>query len=78
MHVDAMTLAAVADEWKKLLIGARIDTIIQPTEHAIALQCYAPSSGQGQGGQKSLAVSFSASPASASSCYCFEAVKDCQ
>jgi predicted ribosome quality control (RQC) complex YloA/Tae2 family protein len=50
MHVDAMTLAAVADEWGKLLIGARIDTIIQPTEHAIALQCYAPG-GQGQGGQ---------------------------
>ncbi len=50
MHVDAMTLAAVADEWKKLLMGARIDTIIQPTEHAIALQCYASGS-QGQGGQ---------------------------
>jgi predicted ribosome quality control (RQC) complex YloA/Tae2 family protein len=42
MYVDAITLAAVADEWRKLLIGARIDTIIQPTEHAIALQCYAP------------------------------------
>lgn len=42
MYVDAITLAAVADEWRKLLTGARIDTIIQPTEHAIALQCYAP------------------------------------
>ena len=42
MYVDAITLEAVADEWRKLLIGARIDTIIQPTEHAIALQCYAP------------------------------------
>jgi predicted ribosome quality control (RQC) complex YloA/Tae2 family protein len=41
MHIDAMTLAAVADEWRMLLIGARIDTIIQPTEHAIAIQCYA-------------------------------------
>jgi predicted ribosome quality control (RQC) complex YloA/Tae2 family protein len=42
MYVDAMTLAAVLDEWHRLLIGARIDTIIQPTEHAIALQCYVP------------------------------------
>lgn len=58
MHIDAITLAAVADEWRSLLIGARIDTIIQPTEHAIAIQCYAPAriageqvSTQGQGGQ---------------------------
>lgn len=50
MHVDAITLAAVSDELRLLLTGARIDTIIQPTEYAIALQCYAPS-GQGQGGQ---------------------------
>lgn len=50
MYVDAITLAAVADEWQKLLIGARIDTIIQPTEHALALQCYAPAR-QDQGGQ---------------------------
>src|SRR5215469_10408751 len=42
MYIDAITLAAVADEWHKLLIGARIDTIIQPTEYALALQCYAP------------------------------------
>src|SRR6266704_3957599 len=42
MHVDAITLAAVADEWRLLLTGARIDTIIQPTEHSIAIQCYAP------------------------------------
>src|SRR5579863_257417 len=42
MYIDAITLAAVADEWRKLLTGARIDTIIQPTEHAIAFQCYAP------------------------------------
>ena len=40
MFVDAITLAAVADEWRKMLIGARIDTIIQPTEHALAIQCY--------------------------------------
>jgi predicted ribosome quality control (RQC) complex YloA/Tae2 family protein len=50
MHVDAMTLAAVADEWGVLLAGARIDTIIQPTEYALALQCYVPAR-QGQGGQ---------------------------
>ncbi len=50
MHVDAITLAAVADEWGVLLAGARIDTIIQPTEYALALQCYVPGS-QGQGGQ---------------------------
>src|SRR5258708_27194190 len=50
MHVDAMTLAAVSDEWRILLLGARIDSIIQPTEHAIALQCYAPGR-EGQGGQ---------------------------
>lgn len=51
MYVDAVTLAAVADEWRKLLIGGRIDTIIQPTEHAVALQCYAPSMQEGQGGK---------------------------
>jgi predicted ribosome quality control (RQC) complex YloA/Tae2 family protein len=50
MHVDAMTLAEVAEEWKLLLQGARIDTIIQPTEYALALQCYA-SGKEGQGGQ---------------------------
>src|SRR6266567_5322936 len=50
MHIDAITLAAIADEWHTLLIGARIDTIIQPTEHSIALQCYAPPT-QEQGGQ---------------------------
>ena len=49
MYIDAMTLAAVADELRILLVGARIDTIIQPTVYAIALQCYAPN--QGQGGQ---------------------------
>jgi len=42
MYVDAITLAAVADEWRALLFGARIDTVIQPTEHSIAMQCYAP------------------------------------
>lgn len=50
MFVDAITLAAVADEWRTLLTGARIDTIIQPTEHAVAIQCYTPGGG-GQGGQ---------------------------
>ncbi len=50
MHIDAITLAAIVDEWQKLLLGARVDTIIQPTEHAIAIQCYAPAR-DGQGGQ---------------------------
>jgi predicted ribosome quality control (RQC) complex YloA/Tae2 family protein len=50
MQIDALTLAAVADEWRSLLIGARIDTVIQPTEHAIAIQCYAPPA-QDRGGQ---------------------------
>lgn len=49
MHVDAITLAAVADEWRTLLANARIDTIIQPTAYAIALQCYTPG-GQEAGG----------------------------
>src|SRR5256884_2573762 len=51
MYMDAITLAAVVDEWRKLLTGARIDTIIQPTEHSVALQCYAPAMTQGHGGQ---------------------------
>jgi predicted ribosome quality control (RQC) complex YloA/Tae2 family protein len=50
MYVDAITLAAVADEWRRLLKNARIDTIIQPSEYAIALQCYAPNM-KGEGGQ---------------------------
>ena len=49
VNVDAITLAAVADEWRTLLRNARIDTIIQPTEHALALQCYSPGA-QGEGG----------------------------
>lgn len=52
MYVDAITLAAVADEWRILLTGARIDTIIQPTEYALALQCYTRGDQeQGQKGQ---------------------------
>ena len=49
MYIDALTLAAVADEWRILLMGARVDTIIQPTEYAIAMQCYAPGR-EGEGG----------------------------
>ncbi len=49
MYVDALTLAAVVDEMRLLLTNARIDTIIQPTEHALALQCYAPGKDE-QGG----------------------------
>ncbi len=60
MFVDAITLAAVADEWRTLLTGARIDTVIQPTEHTVAMQCYTPGGG-GQGGQNRW-LSFSAHP----------------
>nr|BBH95532.1 fibronectin-binding protein A [Thermogemmatispora argillosa] len=42
MYVDAITLAAVADELRALLIGARVETIIPPTEHSIAIECYCP------------------------------------
>jgi predicted ribosome quality control (RQC) complex YloA/Tae2 family protein len=51
MYIDAITLAAIAGEWRLLLTGARIDTVIQPTALSIAIQCYAPSQQQGQGGQ---------------------------
>src|SRR6266702_561938 len=51
MHIDAVTLAAIADEWRLLLTSARIDTIIQPTAHSIAIQCYAPAPQQGEGGK---------------------------
>src|SRR6266581_2565784 len=51
MHIDAITLAALADEWRLLLTNARIDAIIQPTVHSIAIQCYAPAQEQGQGGK---------------------------
>ena len=40
MNVDAQTLSAIADEFGLTLIGARIDDIIEPTPHAIALQIY--------------------------------------
>src|SRR5690242_12066112 len=49
MPIDAITLGAVTDEWRVILTGARIDTIIAPTEHAIAMQCYAPAA-QGHAG----------------------------
>ena len=51
MHIDAMTLASLADEWRLLLANARIDAIIQPTVHSIAIQCYAPAREQGQSGK---------------------------
>ena len=51
MHIDAITLAALADEWRLLLTNARIDVIIQPTAHSIAIQCYAPAQEEGQGGK---------------------------
>ena len=61
MQIDAITLAALADEWRLLLINARIDVIIQPTVHSIAIQCYTPSQEQGHGG-KNRWLYFSAHP----------------
>lgn len=61
MHVDAITLAAVADEWRTLLTNARIDTIIQPTEYALAIQCYAPAV-HGEGGGQNRWLYLSAHP----------------
>ncbi|MEO7003184.1 MAG: NFACT family protein [Ktedonobacterales bacterium] len=40
MQVDALTLAALADEFTHDLRGARIDDVIQPTPNAVALQTY--------------------------------------
>src|SRR5579862_6053186 len=40
MPVDALTLAAVADEWRAAILGARIEDVVQPTPHAIAMQCF--------------------------------------
>jgi predicted ribosome quality control (RQC) complex YloA/Tae2 family protein len=40
MHVDALTLAALADELRTELLGARIEDVIQPTPQAIAMQCW--------------------------------------
>lgn len=51
MHIDAITLSALAGEWRLLLTNARIDVIIQPTALSIALQCYAPPQEQGQSGK---------------------------
>jgi predicted ribosome quality control (RQC) complex YloA/Tae2 family protein len=57
MYVDAITLAAVADELRFLLIGARIESIIPPTEHAIALECYAPARQEATGRHHWLMIS---------------------
>src|SRR5262245_18605574 len=40
MQIDALTLAAVADELREQLVGARVEEVIQPTPQAIALRCY--------------------------------------
>ncbi|HUY76805.1 MAG TPA: NFACT family protein, partial [Ktedonobacterales bacterium] len=40
MQIDALTLAALADEFQTTLVGARIDDVIQPTPQAVALQCW--------------------------------------
>lgn len=40
MHMDALTLAALAGELSETLRGARIDDVIQPTPLSVALQCW--------------------------------------
>ena len=57
MYVDAITIAAVVDELRLLLTNARIDTIIQPTEHALALQCYTSGNAEQSGANRWLYLS---------------------
>ncbi|HEY7348188.1 MAG TPA: NFACT RNA binding domain-containing protein [Ktedonobacterales bacterium] len=40
MYVDALTLYAIADELQTLINGARVEDVIQPTPHSIAIQCW--------------------------------------
>jgi predicted ribosome quality control (RQC) complex YloA/Tae2 family protein len=40
MHVDALTLTAIADELRAALHAARVEDVIQPTPQSIALQCW--------------------------------------
>jgi predicted ribosome quality control (RQC) complex YloA/Tae2 family protein len=40
VQLDALTLAALADELRSALGGARVDDVIQPTPHSIALQLW--------------------------------------
>ena len=40
MQIDALTLAALTDEFARELRGARVDDVIQPTPHSIALQLW--------------------------------------
>lgn len=40
MHVDALTLAALADEFSRDLLGARIEDVIQPTPQSVAFHCW--------------------------------------
>ncbi|HEX8733088.1 MAG TPA: NFACT RNA binding domain-containing protein [Ktedonobacterales bacterium] len=40
MPIDALTLAALSDEFTRELRGARVDDAIQPTPHSIALQLW--------------------------------------
>ncbi len=40
MPIDALTLAAIADDLRATLPGARVDDVIQPTPQSIALQVF--------------------------------------
>ncbi len=44
MYVDALTLAAIAGELQSLIGGARVEDVIQPTPHTVAVQCWTGSS----------------------------------
>lgn len=57
MQIDALTLAALADEFQTALVGARIDDVIQPTPQSVALQCYG-----GAGGGRNRWLMFSTHP----------------
>ena len=56
MQIDALTLAALTDEFARELRGARVDDVIQPTPHSIALQLW--------GGGRNRWLVISAHPAS--------------
>ncbi len=46
MSFDALTLAAVRDELEPLLGGSRIQRVVFPDEHSVALECFAPGVGR--------------------------------
>lgn len=41
MHFDALTLAAVADELKRTILGGRVQQILLPDAHSVGMEIYA-------------------------------------